>query len=256
MVRLYEDTQALLVTAETNSVARRLVQDGERDDASDVMEALFDYPFAGTFVGFLSLGDPDVKIGILHHCFKLIPAGIPFQPEDHAAFGLAGLGRGAKVTAFPLVILETNPEGLDPEWTLTLSDFFDAAGDQQKTNALKRVHRILKADKARGFIEGGHPLPQMVAHKFGGVVPPFLVNAFASKIPKQILFDYLTALKNFTDENLQTKEKVTELWAACFPVMQRIWILSQADKLSDEMLSALVMEDWPSADGDLSLIHI
>ena len=67
---LYEDTQALLVTAETNSVTRRLVQDGERDDASDVMEALFDYPTAGTFVGFLSLGDPDVKIGILHHCFK------------------------------------------------------------------------------------------------------------------------------------------------------------------------------------------
>jgi hypothetical protein len=43
---LYEDTQALLVTTETNSVARRLVQDGERDDASDLMEALFDYPFA------------------------------------------------------------------------------------------------------------------------------------------------------------------------------------------------------------------
>ena len=34
---LYEDTQALLVIAETNSVARRLVQDGERDDASEVM---------------------------------------------------------------------------------------------------------------------------------------------------------------------------------------------------------------------------
>ena len=32
--------------------------------------------------------------------------------------------------------------------------------------------------------------------------------------------------------------------------MQRIWILSQADKLSNDMLSALVMEDWPSADGE------
>jgi len=212
------------------------------------MEALFDYPFAGTFVGFLSQGDPDVKIGILHHCFKLIPAGIPFQPEDHAAFGLAGLGRGAKVTAFPPAILETNPEGLDPERTPTLLDFFDAAGDQQKTDALKRVHRILKADKARGSLEGGHPLPQAFARKFGGMVPPFLMNAFASKSPKKILFDYLSALKEFT--NLQTKEKETELWAACFPVMQRIWILSRAEKLSDEMLSALVMEDWPSADGD------
>ena len=50
---LYEDTQALLITAETNSVARRLVLEGERDDVSDVMEGLFDYPFAGTFVGFL-----------------------------------------------------------------------------------------------------------------------------------------------------------------------------------------------------------
>ena len=68
---LYEDTQALLVTVETNSVARRLVQYGERDDASDLMEALFD-SFAGTFVGFLSQGDPDVKIGILHHCFKSV----------------------------------------------------------------------------------------------------------------------------------------------------------------------------------------
>ena len=55
---LYEDTQALLVTAETNSVARRLVQDGERDDASDLMEALFDYPSAGTFVGFSLSGGP------------------------------------------------------------------------------------------------------------------------------------------------------------------------------------------------------
>ena len=43
------------------------MQDGERDDASDVMEALFDYPFAGTFVGFLSQGGTDVKIRILHH---------------------------------------------------------------------------------------------------------------------------------------------------------------------------------------------
>ena len=48
---LYDDTQAVPITEETNSVARRLVQDGERDDASDVMEALFNYPFAGTFVG-------------------------------------------------------------------------------------------------------------------------------------------------------------------------------------------------------------
>ena len=64
---LYEDTQALLVTAETNSVTRRLVQDGEWVDTSDVMEALFDYPFAGTFVGFLSQGGTDVKIRILHH---------------------------------------------------------------------------------------------------------------------------------------------------------------------------------------------
>ena len=89
---LYEDTQAVPITAETNSVACRLVLEGERNDMSDVMEGLFDYPFAGTFVGFLSLGETDVKIGILHHCFKLIPAGIPFQPDDHAAFGLAGLG--------------------------------------------------------------------------------------------------------------------------------------------------------------------
>ena len=59
---------------------------------SDVMEGLFDYSFAGTFVGFLSPGETDVKIGILHHCFKLISAGIPFQPDDHAAFSLAGLG--------------------------------------------------------------------------------------------------------------------------------------------------------------------
>ena len=147
-------------------------------------------------------------------------------------------------------ILEKNPEGLEPERTPTLSNCFEVAGDQQKTDALKSVSRILKADKTRGFLEGGHPLPQAFARKFGGVVPPFLMNAFASKIPKQILFDYLTALKNFTDENLQTKEKVTELWAACFPVMQRSWILSRAEKLSDEMLSALVMEDWPSADGE------
>ena len=49
---LYDDTQAVTITAETNSVARRLVQDGEREDVSDVMEGLFDYPFAGTFVGF------------------------------------------------------------------------------------------------------------------------------------------------------------------------------------------------------------
>ena len=122
----------------------------------------------------------------------------------------------------PLAILETNPEGLEPERTPTLLDFFDAAGDQQQTDALKRVSRILKADKAQGFLEGGHPLPQAIARKFGGVVPPFLMNAFASKTPKKMLFGYLTALKNFTDENLQTKEKLTELWAACFPVMQRI----------------------------------
>ena len=89
---LYEDTQALLVTADTNSVTRRLVQDGERDDVGEVMEGLFDYPFAGTFVGFLSQGGTNVKIGILHHCFKLIPAGIPFQPDDHAAFGLLSHG--------------------------------------------------------------------------------------------------------------------------------------------------------------------
>jgi len=89
---LYEDTQAVPITEETNSVECRLIQEGERNNMSDVMEGLFNYPFAGTFVGFLSLGETDVKIGILHHCFKLIPAGIPFQPDDHAAFGLAGLG--------------------------------------------------------------------------------------------------------------------------------------------------------------------
>ena len=122
----------------------------------------------------------------------------------------------------PPEILETNLEGLEPERTPTLLDFFVAAGDQQKTDALKRVHQILKADKARGSLEGGHPLPQAFARKFGGMVPPFLRNAFASKIPKQILFDYLMALKNFTDENLQTKEKVTDLWVACFPVSQCI----------------------------------
>ena len=49
---LYEDTQAVTITAETNSVTRRLVQDGERDDVSDVMEGLFDYPFAGTLWAF------------------------------------------------------------------------------------------------------------------------------------------------------------------------------------------------------------
>ena len=50
---LYEDTQAVPITAETNSVTRRLMLEGERDDVSDVMEGLSDYPFAGTFVGFL-----------------------------------------------------------------------------------------------------------------------------------------------------------------------------------------------------------
>ena len=52
---------------------------------------------------------------------------------------LAKLSRlGAKVTAFPPEILETNPEGLDPERTPTLLDFFNATGDQQKTDTLKR----------------------------------------------------------------------------------------------------------------------
>ena len=41
---LYEDTQAVLITAETNSVARRLVLEGERDEGSDVVEGLSDYP--------------------------------------------------------------------------------------------------------------------------------------------------------------------------------------------------------------------
>ena len=40
---LYEDTQAVPITAETNSVARRLVLEGERDEGSDVVEGLFDY---------------------------------------------------------------------------------------------------------------------------------------------------------------------------------------------------------------------
>ena len=107
------------------------------------------------------------------------------RDRDHAAFGLAGLGRGAKVTAFPPVILETNPEGLDPERTMTLLDFFNAAGDQQKTDALKRVSRILKADKARGSMDGGHPLPQAVGRKFGGVVPPFLMNLVRLQNPQE-----------------------------------------------------------------------
>ena len=37
---LYEDTQAVPIIAETNSVTRRLVLEGERDDVSDVMEGL------------------------------------------------------------------------------------------------------------------------------------------------------------------------------------------------------------------------
>ena len=75
-----------------------------------------------------------MRIEILLHWFKLIPAGIPFQPDHRAAFGLAGLDRGAKVTAFPPEILV---DGLDPERTPTLVDFLNAEGDQQqKTNAI------------------------------------------------------------------------------------------------------------------------
>ena len=44
---LYEDTQAVPITAETNSVARRLVLEGERDEGSDVVEGLSDDPCSG-----------------------------------------------------------------------------------------------------------------------------------------------------------------------------------------------------------------
>ena len=37
---LYEDTQAVHITEETNSVTRRLVLEGERDEGSDVVEGL------------------------------------------------------------------------------------------------------------------------------------------------------------------------------------------------------------------------
>ena len=52
---LYEDTQAVLITAETNSVARRLVLERERDEGSDVVEGLFDYPCSGHLWDFFLL---------------------------------------------------------------------------------------------------------------------------------------------------------------------------------------------------------
>ena len=52
---LYEDTQAVPITMETNSVARRLVLEGERDEGSDVVEGLSDYPCSGHLWEFLLL---------------------------------------------------------------------------------------------------------------------------------------------------------------------------------------------------------
>ena len=149
--------------------------------------------------------------------------------------------RGAKVTAFPPAILESNPEGLDPEWTPTLLDFFDAAGDQGPpwgagtqpllkgpswvSMVLAEVRRSQRspgdprdesgrprtraAPNSLGLLrrcgrsaenrcpqegpsdpQGGQSArlprgrsstPQTFARKFGGMVPPFLMNAFASK---------------------------------------------------------------------------
>ena len=48
---LYEDTQAVPITMETNSVTCRLMQDGELADVGNVMDGLFDYSFLATFVG-------------------------------------------------------------------------------------------------------------------------------------------------------------------------------------------------------------
>ena len=54
-LEIYEDTQAVPITAETNSVARRLVPEGERDEGSDVVEGLSDYPCSGHLWDFFLL---------------------------------------------------------------------------------------------------------------------------------------------------------------------------------------------------------
>ena len=54
-LEIYEDTQAVPITAKTNSVARRLVPEGERDEGSDVVEGLSDYPFSGHLWDFFLL---------------------------------------------------------------------------------------------------------------------------------------------------------------------------------------------------------
>ena len=54
-LELYKGTQVVPITAETNSVARRLVLEGERDEGSDVVEGLFDYPCSGHLRDFFLL---------------------------------------------------------------------------------------------------------------------------------------------------------------------------------------------------------
>ena len=194
-------------------------------------------------------------IKVVHHFFEKTSTGFPFRGEDdEMAFAILGLDNETLVVEVPYGLFT---KGSKPAMaTLHLKDFKNATGHQGKFDLLSAVDPkgITKADLEKGEDSHGEPLPVMVARKVGGVIPPFLISCFALAIPSEVLFDCLKKVSDYIKTNL-TEEAGEEFWKACYPFLQRLWIMT-VNRSSDNFALFTVDPALLETDNNLSLIHI
>ena len=209
-----------------DSISRscEIAQRGNNEDHQEISELLLDFPFTGFFYGFVGIDeDQGYKVSVVHHAFKIKPGNIE---STDMIYGIEGLGENTIITEiFPLQTFGHSGERAEGIHTPDLKDFIAAIGDEEKVKTLEAVKtfKATKEEMTSGLSIEGHPLP--IAHpRRVGIIPPLLMPAFFETLPSNILPLCLNIIKMFANKYLN-EEGTKDLWIACFPTLQLLWIL-------------------------------
>ena len=66
----------------------------EDNETNEIMNTLAGYPVAAFIYAFAG-DDGEIKLKIVHHTFKNIPFGMPFNKQVHKMYGIQGVGEDA-----------------------------------------------------------------------------------------------------------------------------------------------------------------
>ena len=226
-----------------------IAQEGTATDSAEVADLLMNFPFTGFFYGFVDDSNTEVyKVSVIHHAFKLEAPGVEFNLTTHMVYGIEGLSSPTNIVEIPMDIFEYTGERKSGFLTPDLNDFIIAAvgTTAENTRDLVAVKSLKASEKefASGKDSKGHPLP--IAHpRRYGIIPPLLMPAFCDPLPENILPVCLTLIAGFAAEFLNAEAKL-ELWTACFPTLQLLWILGSMPPVpSNTRLKMFTVEKFP-----------